>query len=198
MVEYVTGIVKQLDEGLLILEVGFIGFTIQVPITMNAIQSKELQLYIHLHWNQETGPSLYGFSTQREKRIFLLVTDCPGVGPRIGMAVLSELGVDRFLEAIQAGDIKALSSVNGIGAKKAEQMVLSLKHKVAQLIKSGFEVSAATTIQWQEVMQVLESLHYTKTEVAQALQYVQAQSKESNMPFDGLIRTALSFLAKKR
>ena len=197
MIEYITGIVKLFDEGLLIVEVGPIGVALQVPTSTTYESGQEVTVYAHLHWNQETGPHLYGFASSRERRIFLLITSCSGVGPRLGIAILSDLGVDRFLAAVQMEDIKALSSVSGIGAKKAEQIIVHLKHKVAQLIKSVEMMQGALSTQWHEMAQVLESLKYTKAEVVQALQYVRAQYVQQEAPFDALMRCALSFLAKK-
>lgn len=197
MIEYITGIVKLFDEGLLIVEVGPIGIALQVPTSMTYELRQEVTVYAHLHWNQETGPHLYGFASSRERRTFLLITSCSGVGPRLGIAILSDLGVDRFLTAVQMEDVKALSSVSGIGAKKAEQIIVHLKHKVAQLIKSGEMMQGALSTQWHEVTQVLESLKYTKAEVVQALQYVRAQYAQQEAPFYALMRCALSFLAKK-
>lgn len=197
MIEYIAGVVKLFDEGLLIVEVGPIGIALQVPTSTTYEPRQEAVVYTYLHWNQETGPHLYGFASSRERRIFLLITSCSGVGPRLGIAILSDLGVDRFLVAVQMEDVRALSSVSGIGAKKAEQIIVHLKHKVAQLIKSGEMVQGALSTQWHEMAQVLESLKYTKVEVGQALQHVRVQYAQKDAPFDALMRCALSFLAKK-
>ena len=198
MVEYVSGSVKSLDKGLLILAVGPFGMSLQVPVSIGLKVGQEATVHVQLHWNQENGPSLYGFSTQLEKKVFMLIISCSGMGPKVALAVLSDLGVESFFEAIQTGDDKALSTVNGIGPKKAEQIAVQLKHKVAKLINSGVEINGAKAIKWHEVTQVLESLNYTRGEVSAAMQYLSSEHGDKKTPFDGLIRHALSFLAKKR
>ncbi len=197
MIEYVSGAVKSLDMGRLILVVGPFGLSIQVPTTVSFIIDQTVTVYLQLHWNQDNGPSLYGFATQLEKRIFNLITSCSGMGPKVALAVLSDLGADQFLQAIQTADDKALSTVNGIGPKKAEQMAVQLKHKVAKLMKSGIEIKGATAVKWHEISQVLESLNYTRREITSAMQHLSSEYTDKNLPFDGLIRHALSFLAKK-
>lgn len=198
MVEYVTGIVKQRDASHLVIGVGPLGLNVQVPVTMHCDTTKEITLYLHMHWNQENGPSLYGFSTLVEKKVFQLIISCSGLGPKIALAVLSDLGVDRFVDAIQTNNTTALSSVSGIGAKKAEQIAVQLKHKVADLLKSGIEITGATAIKWHEITQVLESLNYSRGEISAAMQHLSSEYANKNVPFDGLIRHALSFLSKKR
>ena len=198
MIEYVSGVVKSLDKGLLILEVGPFGLSLQVPTSIDLEVGKEAVVHMQLHWNQENGPSLYGFSASLEKKVFMLIISCSGMGPKVALAVLSDLGVEPFFEAIQTGDDKALSTVNGIGTKKAEQIAVQLKHKVAKLISSGVELKGATAIKWHEITQVLESLNYTRGEISAAMQYLSSEHVDKKIPFDGLIRHALSFLSKKR
>jgi len=197
MVEYVSGVVKGIDAGLLILSVGPFGLSIQVPANTAFVSGQSVTVYLQLHWNQDNGPSLYGFASPLEKSIFGIITSCSGMGPKVALAVLSDLGADQFLHAIQMADDKLLSTVSGIGPKKAEQMAVQLKHKVAHLIKSGVTIQGATAVKWHEISQVLESLNYTRTEITAALQYLNSEYAQQNLPFDGLIRHALSFLAKK-
>ena len=67
----------------------------------------------------------------------MLVIGCSGIGPKIALAVLAHLGAQGFVEVVSCGDERALSKVNGIGPKKAEQIIVQLKHKVSKLISSG-------------------------------------------------------------
>jgi len=197
MLEHVSGVVKSLNMGQLTLVVAPFGLSIQVPTNASFIVDQTATVYLQLHWNQDNGPSLYGFATQLDKKIFNLIISCSGMGPKVALAVLSDLGADQFLQAIQTGDDKALSTVNGIGSKKAEQMVVQLKHKVEKLVKSGIEIKGATAVKWHEVSQVLESLKYTRSEITSAMQYLSSKYTNKGLQFDGLLRHALSFLAKK-
>lgn len=175
-----------------------IGFAITVPQEASYVIGKEVTLYIHLHWNQEQGPTLYGFSTQLERTVFNLIISCSGIGPKIGLASLECLGAAGSLEAIGQENSSVLSKVPGIGKKKAEQMIVHLKDKVADLIESGVEVSVDNgALQWQQITQVLTSLNYSRPEISGALQHVK-NSELTDAPFDHQLRVALSFLAKVR
>lgn len=175
-----------------------IGFSIAVAQEAAFSLHQETTLFIHLHWNQEQGPTLYGFNSELERTVFMLVISCSGIGPKIGLSALECLGAAGTLEAIGREDITALSKVSGIGKKKAEQIVVYLKHKVADLIQSGIDISkAGGAKQWQQITQVLTSLNYSRTEITGALQHVK-NNEMGDAPFDHQLRTALSYLAKVR
>ena len=130
--------------------------------------------------------------------MFLLIISCTGIGPKIGLAVIAQLGYQPFIRAVQQEDILALSKVSGIGAKKAEQIIVQLKHKVARLIKTGIELDDAGDIQsWHTIGEVLESLNYSRTEISLAMKHLKQEYPNTQLPFDQLMRHALSFLSKK-
>ena len=151
-----------------------------------------------MHWNQENGPTLYGFNTSLEKTVFLLITSCSGIGPKIAMALLAQLGAAPFLEAVQTANESALSAVSGIGAKKAEQIIVHLKHKVAKLVESGINLGATPLLEERHYIgQVLKSLNYSRQEISAALNYLNDQHPTSTLAFDQLMRQALAFLSKR-
>lgn len=198
MINTLTGTIKEVKEQLITLDNGLIGFAIQVPHDSHYHVNQQLTLQIYMHWNAENGPSLFGFADELEKSVFLLVIDCSGIGPKIGLAVLATLGAQRFLEIIQTSDEGALSKVPGIGAKKAEQIIVQLKHKVGKMFAKGFAASGGAQLaHWQNLQQVLESLNYSRPEISAALKYVRESSETTDQPFDQLMRKALSYLAKK-
>jgi len=198
MVDYIKGSIQSVNDDSVVVDIGNLGLKIHVPLPSAFKVEEEASLYIYMHWNQENGPSLFGFTSELEKTVFLLVITCSGVGPKIGLSVLLDLGPQAFLEAIQTGNDKALSKVSGIGAKKAEQMIVQLKHKVAKLAKSGILKSSGGTIgKMQEVADVLASLHYSRFEVNAAMKHLNDAHTGSDQSFDQLVRHALSFLSKK-
>lgn len=198
MISYVQGVVQEVSDHSITVDIGTVGLSVQVPHPTSFAQGKSTKLHVHMHWNQEQGPSLFGFQTELEKTIFLLVIGCSGLGPKLGITILESLGAERFLEIVRAEDERALSQVSGIGPKKAEQIIVHLKHKVAKLIDSGIHITCASTItQWHNIAQVLESLNYSRLEVAQAIKYLREKETQPDVPFDLLMRKALSFLAKK-
>jgi len=198
MLDFIRGPIRSVYEDSLAIDAGPITFRVAVPFADSHQKGENAQLHLYMHWNQEQGPSLFGFASEAEKEVFLLVISCSGVGPRLGMAVLEDLGVQAFLDAVIEEDGQALSKVSGIGAKKAEQVIVHLKHKVAKLLKSGLVVQASGRgNKIQEVSDVLKSLNYSRQEISAAMNYLGKQHTSSDLPFDQLIRHALSFLSKK-
>jgi Holliday junction DNA helicase RuvA len=198
MLSYISGIIKTAEEQKIVMDIGSLGFTLQVPnerlFTLNAAAT----VHTYLHWNQEQGPTLFGFQTELERTIFLLVISCSGLGPKIGLAVLAHMGPQAFLQAIQTGNESALSKVSGIGPKKAEQMIMQLKHKVSKLAQSGIVLETSESFeQWHNISEVLTSLNYSRTEVTQAMKHLGDAYAGQALSFDQLMRHALSFLSKR-
>ena len=197
MLEFICGKVLGIKDRAVILEVGGFGLSLNVPQAQNLLRNSEAKLYSYLHWNQENGPSLFGFQTELEREVFMMIIGCPKMGPSLALNVLSQMPATQFLELIVQQDDRGLSAVNGIGAKKAEQLVVQLKHKVQKLLSSGVVAaeSQESFVHWQNVSDVLTSLNYSKVEVTGAMQHLSKKCKGQNYPLDKLIRTALSFLA---
>lgn len=198
MINTISGKVLAQNDAMLTIDVQGIGFGVGIPATMHAAVGQEMSLFVHMHWNQENGPSLYGFEKELDKTVFLLIISCSGIGPKIAMAALAQLGGAGFVQAVQQGDDKMLSKISGIGAKKAEQMIVQLKHKVAKLMQSGVQFEGAEHIaDLHNVTEVLQSLNYSRREIDAAVNWLQEQNKGNQIPFDKMVRQALSFLAKK-
>ena len=198
MLASITGTIKAIKERSVHVDMGVLGFQVSVANESLYHLEQKVHLCTYMHWNQEQGPTLFGFSNELEKTLFLTIIDCSGIGPKIGLAVLGDLGAERFIEIVQAEDEKSLSKVSGIGPKKAEQMIVQLKHKVAKLLDNGLQVvGSAQVTQWQNIQEVLESLNYSRPEIMAAMKQLRESEPQINAPFDQLMRRALSFLAKK-
>ncbi len=221
MISAITGIVKQVTNQQVSLVVGgIVECTLQVPDSNCYCVGDSVTLVTYMHWNAENGPSFYGFNSHYDKRLFMLIISCAGIGPKIGLAALADLGVVSFVEAIHMSDMKTLSSISGVGMRKAEQIVMHLKNKIATLqdygeyegkdgngqkdggasgggMPSGMSEKAKM---WQTINLTLESLNYSRTEIAQAMQHLKTVSSESldrEFTFDQLLRMALMSLAKQ-
>jgi len=200
MISLLHGTVKERKEQLLILDIGPIGFEVSVATSALFNVGDVIDLYTHLHWNQEQGPSLFGFQTELDRQVFQLVISCSGLGPKIGLAILNQLGSSAFLQAIQTDDEQRLSKVTGIGTKKAEQMIVQLRHKVKKLFNSGIELDA-TAVQsgqlYNDVINALESLSYSRQEINKAMKHLSDEKSECTLSFEQLMRKALALLSKR-
>lgn len=173
--------------------------SIGLEITVNQIcaarVNQPITLHVYMHWNQEQGPSLYGFETRTERECFILLIDCQGVGPKLALSLLGQISINELATIVQANDVKALSALKGIGLKKAEQLILYLKNKIDDFMIEHAP-AGATGSSFQQVIQVLESLNYGHTEIQHAVAQLHQQQLGS-LPFDTLLRKALAVLAKK-
>jgi Holliday junction DNA helicase RuvA len=174
--------------------------------TFDALPNTEEDTFLEVyHHFSEAEQRLFGFSTKDEKALFELIITVKGIGPRLGLAVLSGLPPDQLIQAISSKDVGMLSSISGIGKKTAERIVLELKEKV-DLIETSSSVnsngvnllnmSASTPSKAYagEAISALEALGYRKAHAMKAVQ--EALSKAGN-EIDGaqaLIKKALIFL----
>lgn len=200
MIDHLQGVITDLQPHHITLLVNnAIGFGVNVPNEKKFTPTQPCSLHIHFHWNAENGPALYGFETAHERTVFQLIISCSGIGPKIGLAALHSLSASAVLSAIATNDVKALSSVSGIGTKKAENIIVNLKSKVEKLLLAAPELtqenSAARHV--TEVTQVLTTLNYSRQEIQAALEYVKAQPDYQNLVFDGLLRKTLGYLSKR-
>lgn len=197
MIHMLTGTVLSHKKQVVCLSIGPIGVECLVPDESLFPVGSQKTVHAYLHWNQEQGPSLYGFSSEIDKMVFLLAINCSGVGPRLGLAILADLGAQGFIDAVQTGNEKLLSQVSGIGVKKAEQMIVQLKHKVQQMVESGITPVSKEQAHFQTVSEALRALNYSRGEINSALEFVRSKTTESAHSFDQLMRQALSYLSKQ-
>jgi len=200
MIDYIVGIIQNIhDKGATVMVNG-LGFACHIPQAQKLKMGDKVELFSYLHWNQEKGPSLYGFLTELERATFLMIIDCPKIGPGIACNILSQLQAPQFLEIVTSQNEAALSSINGIGTKKAEQLIMQLKHKVSKLISSGAVQTDMQQefVQWQNVNDVLTSLNYSKQEIGSAMKYLTETYSDQNYSLDKLLRAALGYLSKSR
>jgi len=172
-----------------------VGFDITVSRVLARL-NQPITLYIHQHWNQEQGPSWYGFETELERAFFVCLIACPGVGPKLALTMLEQASIDQLVCWIQTNDIKPLSALKGIGTKKAEQLVLFLRNKLDEFVAISATQNSPRIGALHQVSQVLESLNYSRPEIQQVLMHI-GQEKMDGVPFDVLLRKSLAFLAKK-
>ncbi|MCL5875570.1 MAG: helix-hairpin-helix domain-containing protein, partial [Candidatus Dependentiae bacterium] len=145
------------------------------------------------------GPSLYGFSDPLERTAFLLIISCSGIGPKLALALLRQLTPAAFFSAIMLSDSKVLSSVSGVGTKKAEALILNLKDKVNKMNQDGSLGNLkAHAGHIHDVAQALGSLEYSRSEIAAVLDQLPQQIAIETASFQDLMRKALSLASKQR
>jgi holliday junction DNA helicase RuvA len=198
MIAYLEGTVCHVTPESIIINVAGVGYQVGIAQPHAYAMDKAAKLHIHTHWNQDKGPTLFGFEKLEHKKLFEALVACTGIGPKMGLAVLSEFTPAACIEVVQANDVKALSRVSGIGPKKAEHIIVQLRPKVSKLLDSGLAFEGDANLKdIRQLAEVLTSLSYSRQEVLSATQHVQEELSGTNAPFDALMRKALSHLAKK-
>lgn len=191
------GILIHTEPGFAVVECGGVGFKCFTTMsTQRALPKLGSQVTLYTHMNvREDAIDLFGFSTQGELHCFKLLTSVTGVGPKVGLAILSELDSEQVAMAIASGDSKTLTRASGVGNKLAQRIILELKDKLKGLsADSGMMpeaagvVSAAGNI--SEAISALTVLGYSPSEVAPVVAKL-----EPSLPVEELIRLSLKAMA---
>ena len=142
---------------------------------------------------REDGWALYGFRDDAERRFFQRLIDVSGVGPKIAIALMSALGVERGVRAVKERNIGLLASVSGIGRKTAERLALELADKLGEFEEpAGAPVAAGGAA--DAALQALEQLGYGTAEAERALRQVLAADGAGERDTETLVRRALHVL----
>ena len=157
-----------------IVDVGGVGYFVQIPLsTFYELPEAESPASLWIHtYVREDALALYGFLTERERSLFLMLIGVAGIGPRVALTVLSGMPPGELIEALRGADVKRLMAVPGVGKKTAERMVLELAEKAARL---GGEPSAATktpTVATEDVISALVNLGYRRGDAERAVEAI--------------------------
>lgn len=131
LIIYIKGILKDITEKSVVVDVQGIGYEILMPHSLSLKLppcGNEVKIHTYDHV-REDARILYGFITTQEKDMFEQITTVNGIGPKVGMSVLSGLTPNEIINAIISKDAKSLTTVPGIGPKTAQRMILELKDK---------------------------------------------------------------------
>jgi Holliday junction DNA helicase RuvA len=196
MIASLSGIVAERHgEALVVQTDGGVGYAVTVPVgvaTRLPTRGSRVSLFTELVV-KEDGWSLYGFDTAAERQVFQRLLTASGFGPKLALALLSALGPERTVRSILARDLAALSSVSGIGRKKAERLVLELQDRFSDIAIERASIRAPGS---EEAVQALMGLGYNVAAADDAVRAAIADGSPTETP--QLIRRALQQLATAR
>lgn len=201
MIAWLSGTVLRKTADSVIVNVGGVGYLVSVPLsTLNAIADpgEDVTLHIHTHV-REDSLSLFGFGTEREKDVFLLLIGVSGIGPKLAMTVLSGLSVPDLVAAIGSSDDARMCNIPGIGKKTAARMCLELKDKIRLLVPDSSQQMplhpSASTGDRDDAVSALVNLGYKRPVSEEAVE--KAQQGRPDIRIEELVREALSILMKR-
>jgi len=193
MIAHLRGKLLEKHPNQAVVETAGVGYDVTISIpTFSELTSvgSEVSLHIHTHV-REDQLALYGFGRPEEKQLFEKLITVSGIGPKLGITILSGMPADDMVRAIRVNDIARLTRIPGIGKKTAERMVLELRDKLPpQGADQVREVPSLSATQ-EDVLSALVNLGYQRASAEKAL-----SSVEKNGPFDSMFRAALAVMAK--
>lgn len=195
----ISGRLVHSEPGLAVVDVGGVAFKCATSLhTLRVLPKTGENALLYTHLNvREDALTLFGFATKQELDCFKMLTAISGVGPKVGIAILSELTPENVAMSAMAGDSKQFSRANGVGPKLAQRIVLELKDKVKgftgeapgnDFAESGI-VSASSNA--AQAVGALSALGYSPSEAAAAVGKL-----DSSLTTEELIRLALKSFAK--
>lgn len=191
MIVHIEGKIKMKGDKFLVIETNGIGYRVFVDsqtIKVSPSKEEEISLWTHLHV-REDAMELYGFKEYAELEFFEMLIQISGIGPKSALGILSVAPLDTLKKAISSGETAYLTKVSGVGRKTAEKIILELRDKMGELSHA----EGMMFREEQDVLEALQSLGYSKTEVREALKNLPAETKGTN----NRIKEALKTLGRK-
>ncbi len=172
MIGRLTGRLATKAPDQVLLDVAGVGYLVHIPLStfyeLPEVE-KPASLWIHTHV-REDALSLFGFLTERERSLFLLLLGVAGIGPKVALTVLSGIPPSELVAALRKQDVRRLVAVPGVGKKTAERMVLELTEKVAAFAEEAAPETAAVAA--EDVISALVNLGYRKTDAERSVEAI--------------------------
>jgi holliday junction DNA helicase RuvA len=205
MIAYLSGKLLEKEANLVIIDVGGVGYEVIIPLSTfydlgEAGEAVFLRIYTYV---REDAFQLFGFKTQRERELFLLLISVSGIGPKSAVTALSGMSADEIIGAIRQNNLARLNSIPGVGKKTAERIVIELRDKITKLSAvSSAEMKAEGVVSthasdddvYEDAISALVNLGYQRNAAEKALK--QAMQEGTEMSVQKLLRRSLQLLAK--
>ena len=183
-----------------------------LDINANKISEKDIILWLK-HIKKEDSDMLFGFNSKEQRDFFIQILNIKGIGSQIGMALLNKFSVNQLINSISNNDKKSISSVQGIGQKMTDRIILELKSKVitkqnkkVNLNKNNFlEENIDLDSIFKDIDLTLQSLNYPKKEIKKLFPKLinniknnkNSSLEEDSISFENLLKEAMNYLDKQ-
>ena len=205
MIAYLEGHILRSEDNLIVLKTSAnVGYAVYVPLQVSVKYSPEEFLSLHIHSNyREDDISLYGFQNLEEKKLFEMLIKTSGVGPKLGLAILSSISPRQLFEAVQHNNTEVFYHVSGIGKKTAAKLCLDMKDQLKKHSFSGFEsgiehgtntLTDSSSSETDGIFSALKNLGYSEKEILSVMK----EHSNSDLPFEDRLKKALSLLTPLR
>ncbi|NOY16667.1 MAG: Holliday junction branch migration protein RuvA [Gammaproteobacteria bacterium] len=200
MIGQLRGILLSKQPPALMLDVQGVGYELDAPMTTFYDLPKEgAELMLHTHLVvREDAQLLFGFSTENQRNLFRHLLKISGIGPRVGLAILSGLSVKEFHLCINGEDVVRLTKVPGIGRKTAERVILELRGKQlpGMSVDEDVGIAGGSDEIRSDAICALTALGYRARDAEKVIGHLAGQSDGSKgLSSESLIRQALQVMS---
>tara|TARA_B100000767_G_scaffold250506_1_gene252798 strand:+ start:566 stop:1159 length:594 start_codon:yes stop_codon:yes gene_type:complete len=180
-----------------VIECGGVGYLVSISLTTYEALTDDESIFLNIYMVvREDAMTLYGFATQEERRMFLLLIGVSGVGANTARLILSAMNPAKTTEVIASGDSDTMKKVKGIGAKTAQRIIIDLQDKVGPETGGGddvSEISSQHNTLKNEALLALSTLGFDKARVEKTLSRI-LENSERDYTLEVLIKQALKEL----
>lgn len=207
MIAHLSGTLLVKQTNTVIIDVGGIGYEVTIPLSTfydleDSGSPVALRIYTHV---REDALQLFGFRTTRERELFLRLISVSGIGPKLGITMLSGMSADEIIASIRTNNLARLTSIPGVGKKTAERLVIELRDKIAALSSPALEDEFATRdgagnkpasedAMRDDALSALVNLGYQKASAEKAI--TTAMHEGGDLSVEVILRRSLRLLAK--
>ena len=192
MIDRVNGLCLRKTPTEVIVTVGGLGLSIAIPLSTFeriGMPGHEVSLLTYLHVREDVL-ELYGFSTSDERDLFKVLLTVTGVGPKMALSILSRFTPNELYSVVADRDIRRLTTIKGVGQKKAERLMVELKGRFDSVPIMSSEAVSGQPSAISEAVQALETLGFSIRQADEAVRKAQKNIGE-DAPVEELVRNAL-------
>ena len=205
MIAHLSGTLLSKQPNSVVVDVSGVGYEVNIPLSTfydlgDEGSNVRLQIYTHV---KEDALQLYGFKTPRERELFVNFISVSGIGPKIGIALLSGMSADELIASIKTNNLARLTLIPGVGRKTAERLIVDLREKMTALSVAPVEETGAPTgapngppedYVRADALSALFNLGYQRSSAEKAVDA--ALSDGSELTVESVLRGALRKLAR--
>jgi len=206
MIAHLSGKLLSKQATSVIVDVSGVGYEVTIPLSTfydleDPGSTVQLRIYTHV---REDALQLYGFKTARERELFLKIISVTGIGPKLGITLLSGMSADEMVASIRTNNLARLTLIPGVGRKTAERLIMELREKVAELSSAQIEeefgarpeisAGAPEDAVRADALSALLNLGYQRSGAEKAIDA--ALKEEGEMTVESVLRRTLKKLAR--
>lgn len=206
MIAHLSGTLLTKEPNSVIVDVSGVGYEVNIPLSTfyeleNEGSNVKLRIYTHV---KEDALQLYGFKTERERALFVNFISVSGIGPKLGIALLSGMSADELVASIKNNNLARLTLIPGVGRKTAERLIVDLREKMTAIAASQVAIDGDTGLEApipsseddvrSQALSGLLNLGYQKSAAEKAIDSVLREDGE--LTVESVLRRGLRKLAR--